>query len=137
MMKYRAVMKKLAKLVGIGIVLVLLGAGIAVVANWRSSSKVPAPSSTAAVGSSTAQSTGTGAVPANVITYTDNGFSPATLTVEAGSTVTIRNESSETMQFNSDDHPVHGDDADLNVGTVRAGESKTFTVTKKRYVWLP
>lgn len=63
------------------------------------------------------------------ITYTDSGFSPATLTVKAGTTVTIINTSSQTIQFDSDPHPAHTDDPELNVGTIAPGESKTFKAT--------
>jgi len=63
------------------------------------------------------------------ITYSDNGFSPATLTVKAGTKVTIKNTSSRDMQFDSDPHPAHTDDPELNVGIVSPGQSMTFTVT--------
>ena len=34
------------------------------------------------------------------------------------------------MQFDSDPHPVHTDDTELNVGHVEPGGSMTFTVNK-------
>jgi plastocyanin len=64
------------------------------------------------------------------ITYSDSGFSPSTITVKAGSKVEIKNTSSHDMQFDSDPHPVHTDDTELNVGTVASGQSMTFTVNK-------
>lgn len=64
------------------------------------------------------------------ITYSDSGFSPSTITVKSGTKVTIKNTSSHDMQFDSDPHPVHTDDVDLNVGLVQPGKSMTFTVTK-------
>lgn len=64
------------------------------------------------------------------ITYNSNGFSPASLTVKAGTTVTIKNDSSSLLQFDSNPHPQHTDDPDLNVGSVSPGQSKTFTVTQ-------
>ena len=66
----------------------------------------------------------------NTITFDGNSFSPAKLTVTSGTTITIKNASSEDMQFDSDPHPIHTGDADLNVGAVAAGESMTFTVKK-------
>lgn len=61
------------------------------------------------------------------ITYTDNGFSPASLTVKSGATITIKNSSSRSLEFESDPHPAHTDDPELNVGLVAPGESTTFT----------
>lgn len=66
-----------------------------------------------------------------VITYSDSGFSPSTVTTHAGDKVTIKNTSSEDMQFDSDPHPVHTNDPELNVGVVVPGSSKTFTVNTK------
>lgn len=68
---------------------------------------------------------------AKEITYSNDGFSPNTLTVKSGDSVTIKNTSSSSLQFQSDPHPQHTDDPELNVGLVEAGQSKTFTVTKK------
>ncbi len=68
---------------------------------------------------------------AAVITYSNNGFSTTPLTVKSGETVEIKNTSSHVVQLDSDPHPVHTDDADLNVGLIPAGQSKKFTLTKK------
>jgi len=67
---------------------------------------------------------------ASTITYSNSGFSPATIAVKAGDTVAIKNTSSHELQMDSDPHPVHTDDPDLNVGTVAPGQTMTFTVTK-------
>lgn len=66
----------------------------------------------------------------NTITFDGNQFSPATLTVKSDTVVTIKNTSSQDLQMNSNPHPVHTDDTDLNVGAVAAGQSQIFTVTK-------
>lgn len=68
-----------------------------------------------------------GSESAAVITYTDDGFSPVTLTVKAGTVVTVKNESSSTLDFASDDHPTHKINSDLNVGDIEPGKSATFT----------
>ena len=44
-----------------------------------------------------------------IVTLTDSGFSPATITVDAGETVRFVNESSGGMWVGSDDHPTHTD----------------------------
>lgn len=70
-------------------------------------------------------------VESKTITYTDDGFSPNTLTVNSGDTLTIRNTSSDSLQFDSDPHPQHTANPELNVDLVESGESKTFKVTAK------
>lgn len=44
---------------------------------------------------------------AQTITYTDDGFSPSTLTIAAGETVTFVNNSSGRMWVGADEHPTH------------------------------
>lgn len=83
---------------------------------------------------STAQSTtkpnpDVGTNSSSTITYSDSGFSPSPLTVKSGSTVTITNSSGNALQFDSDPHPDHTDNTQLNVGLVSPGQSKTFKVT--------
>ena len=68
---------------------------------------------------------------ASTITYTDDGFSPQTITVKAGTEVTINNTSSKNIQFDSDPHPVHTDDPELNIGIIQPGKSMTFTPDTK------
>jgi plastocyanin len=65
-----------------------------------------------------------------LITYDNNGFTPANVTVKAGSQIMIINNSSGSLQFSSDPHPVHTDNPELNQVTLTAGKSQTFTVTK-------
>ena len=64
------------------------------------------------------------------ITYSDTGFSPSTLTVKSGDSVTVTNISSSELQMESDPHPAHTDNGDLNAGEIQSSQSKTFTVTK-------
>ncbi len=127
----------LAIVVVIVVVLVALGAFI-----FGKSSK-PKTSSSSTTNSSSASSnatpTNTSNSPsstgsqstANVITYNGSSFNPAKLTVKSGDSVTIKNTSSKDVQFDSNPHPLHTDDQDLNVGVVAGGQSQTFTVTKK------
>ena len=67
---------------------------------------------------------------AATITYSDSGFSPSPVTVKSGDTVAIKNASSQDLQFDSNPHPAHTDDEELNVGTVASGQTVTFKVTK-------
>lgn len=43
----------------------------------------------------------------NVVTYTDDGYSPAVLKVKVGDTVVFKNAGSGTMRVASADHPTH------------------------------
>lgn len=62
-----------------------------------------------------------------MITFTDDGFSPSMLTVKKGTVVTVKNESSTSVQFSSDDHPTHRLDPEINMSTLAPGKSGTFT----------
>ncbi len=113
------------------VVLAVLGIGGAIALSHRSDNKTtPATSSTPASNSTNSSSgTTTNQNTGMTITYSKDGFSPTTLTVKNGSQVTIKNDSSGLLQFDSDPHPVHTDDPELNVGTISPGQSKTVTVT--------
>ncbi len=115
------------------IAVVVIAAGVFAITH---KSKKPAAPTNSNTSTTTAPSNTTSTPPTststssdNVITYSNSGFSPATLTVKGGSQVTIKNTSSETLQLDSNPHPQHTDDPELNVGVISAGGSKTFTVT--------
>ncbi len=61
----------------------------------------------------------------NEVSYTDDGFSPATITVEAGTKVTWTNESNADMWVGSDPHPVHTDFSAFDQKST--GNSYSFT----------
>lgn len=63
------------------------------------------------------------------ITFTNDGFTPSTLTVKKGTKVTVVNNSSDDVQFSSDDHPTHREDPEINMETLQPGESGSFTVS--------
>lgn len=97
--------------------------------------KSPAKTETSTTATSTSQqqsttSNNSSTATANTITFDGTQFSPATMTVKSGTVITVKNTSSDSLQLDSDPHPAHTDDTDLNVGTVAPGASKTFTVTK-------
>ena len=64
------------------------------------------------------------------ITYSNDCFSPGTMTVKAGTKVTVKNNSSRAIQFDSDPHPAHTDNRELNVDTIAAGRSDSFIATR-------
>jgi plastocyanin len=65
------------------------------------------------------------------ITYSDEGFSPSKITVKSGENIAIKNASASDMQFDSDPHPVHTNDPELNVDLVSPGHTMILTVHTK------
>lgn len=65
------------------------------------------------------------------ITYDGEAFSSSGTSIKSGEKVKVVNASEKDLDFDSDPHPVHTDNTELNAGDIPAGESKTFTLTKK------
>lgn len=92
----------------IGIVIVL----VLVVGGWLLFRGSPAPSLNTQPSPAETSSQTTGGTPATeptavTITYTDQGFSPKTLSVPVGTAVTWVNQSSGRMWIASANHPTH------------------------------
>lgn len=94
------------------------------------SSQKTSGSTGAAKSTADSASTQPAATAAGTITYTASGFQPSVLTIKVGDTVTITNSSGHPLQFQSDPHPTHTNEPELNVGNVDSGHSATFKVTK-------
>lgn len=125
---------KRSYIVGLVIVVVAI-AGYLVYKQRHTASTSSSNTSTTSPGttSTSSSSTSTTTTPqsAATITYDSSGFHPASTTVKSGDTVTFTNNSSGEIQVDSNPHPVHTDDTDLNVGGIAAGQSKSVTLTKK------
>ncbi len=70
----------------------------------------PAAPATQPANQQTAPQSSTGQTPIaekNVVTYSDSGYSPSTLTVKKGETVIFKNQSSNSMWTASAVHPTH------------------------------
>ena len=65
-----------------------------------------------------------------LITYSDQGFSPAEAKAKIGQQIEFKNTSNENIQVNSAPHPAHNLFPELNIGAIAAGESKSVTFTK-------
>lgn len=66
-----------------------------------------------------------------VITYTDAGFMPQTITIKSGDIVTFVNQSSRKMWTASDPHPAHTNYPDFDEKvSVGKGESWSFVFDK-------
>lgn len=122
-------MKKAVIIIGI-IVLILAGAGIGYAMTHKKKTVTTVTTTPSSSTNTTTPATDSTSTQATVITYSDNGFSPATITVKNGDTVTIKNTSDHTMQFDSDPHPAHTTNTELNVEKVSAGGSQTFVVKR-------
>ena len=92
----------------------------------QNTTTTPASSNSESTDQSSSQQTAS----QKTITYDGNKFSPSSITVMSGDKVTVANTSSVSVQFNSDPHPIHTDDTDLNVGAINAGDSAVFTATR-------
>ena len=96
-----------------GLILILVLAAC----SSSSSSSASAPSSATATGSSASQKTGS----TDTIVIKNFMFSPMTLTVAPGATVTVRNEDSVTHTLTDKSDPKL-----FTTGDIPAGQSKTF-----------
>ncbi len=66
-----------------------------------------------------------------LVTYTDSGFAPNTITIKKGDTVKFLNQSSRKMWVASDPHPTHTNYPEFDEKTAVAnGGSYQFTFTK-------
>lgn len=66
-----------------------------------------------------------------VVTYDGSSFSPNSLTIKAGDTVTFRNNSSAPMWVASNPHPAHTDYSGFDAKRSFAqGQDYTFTFTR-------
>ncbi len=101
----------------------------------------PSPSSSATPSSSPTITPKTSATPVSkaTVTYTDSGYSPSSVTIAVGGSVTFINKSSRNMWTASDPHPIHngypedGGCINSDFDECKAepnGASYTFTFTK-------
>ena len=66
------------------------------------------------------------------ITYDGNSFSLSANSVKSGGTVKVMNTSSnKNLEFDSDPHPAHTNNSELNAGGIQPGKSVVFTLEKK------
>lgn len=117
-------------------ILILAVVGVGLGLFFADRNKDAASEPTSAPKATPAATVGASATPAPAATtqptirFTDDGFSPATLTVPVGATVTIQNDSDRTVDFSSDPHPTHTLYPFLNAGDVAPGESATVTIPR-------
>ncbi len=110
------------------IVLAVLGGG----AWWATHrTKTATPQATPA-SSTTTPTAATPAAHGNTVTFDGSSFSPSTLTVKSGTTVTFTNNSDTPVWPASNPHPTHTDLPGFDAGKgLGKGESYSFTFVKK------
>ncbi len=94
-------------IVGIVVIVLAILGGVYYFFNNKSAPNTSAPLATASA--------------QNTITLTQNGFSPSTLTIKVGTTVTWINKSGTQATVNSNPHPIHTDYPPLNLGSFSNG----------------
>lgn len=109
------------------VVLVAVVAGGVLLFTQKDKSAAPASKSSE---SSSSSNSGAEETAAATITYDGSGFSPASVTVKSGDTVKVVNQSQDQIKFESNPHPTHTDNRELNQEFIDAGASKSFKVTK-------
>jgi len=116
-------MSKTSRII-IAVVAVIIIAGGAV---WfMMAKKTAAP---AATDTSSSDSNTSGDV-ASTITYNGSFFKVSNDRIKSGSIVKVSNNSDKELDFDSDPHPVHTDNTELNEGDIAPGKSKIFTLVK-------
>lgn len=123
-------MKKAAIIAGLAVI--LIAAGVFVFNNNSAEAPQPEPASTEETSTDQQPVAESSQEDAEFsIVYSDSGFEPSSLTVPAGTVISIQNNSSNTLQFSSDPHPAHTDNPELNAVSVEPGSQTTVEVTTK------
>lgn len=113
--------KLVTGIVGSVVVVVLVAVVFAI--SQPKKAETTSPSKTEDTGTQTAQPT----AESPTITYTDEGFEPATLTVKTGTVIRVVNNASSELVFSSGSHPTHLEDPELNMSSLQPGEGGTVT----------
>jgi len=125
-------MSTTVKVIVVVIIAAVLGGGAFAAIHHSKGSDAAIPSSNTSPSTSASSNSSNNSAPvAATITFTDSGFSPAEVTIQSGQAVRFTNSSSQIIDVDSDPHPAHTDDSELNIGTVEAGSSKTAVLTTK------
>lgn len=115
------------------VIIVLALAGLAVYALSARQNQTPATSDVSSNTDSTTDAEDQAApTPSErvAITFNSSGFEPSELTVKKGTIITITNNSSNDIQFSSDDHPSHLENNEMNLKVLSPGESTSYTPQK-------
>ena len=90
----------------------------------------PIASPTIAPGVTSTTGTANPSVAPALVSLGDTGYSPSTLTISVGDTVTWANNGSKQGTVSSDPHPQHTDYPPLNLGMIKPGATASLTFDK-------
>lgn len=107
-------------LIALAVVAVIVGAVVLFIPKNNSSSEILTNNSSDT--SSSADVT---------IDYDGTTFKLSATTVKSGGTVKVVNNATKNLEFESDPHPAHTNNSELNAGSLVPGKSVVFTLTKK------
>ncbi len=118
-------------------VIAIVAVVVLIIGGWlltRSSQQVPQtpqatdnPVTTTSVAPSTATSDAAMTAQKNLVKISSDGFTPKSITIKLGDTITWTNVDTENHTVNSDNHPTHLLYPFLNLGKILPGESKSVT----------
>jgi plastocyanin len=119
----------------IGVITLVIVVGIIWFASSKKQSTVsptPAKNSTQNTQQPSTPASETQKQSAATIEYTNSGFSPQSVIIKSGDTITFKNSSSSSLQVASAPHPVHTDRPELNApGPMPPGETFSTVITEK------
>lgn len=108
-------------LIALAVVVAIVGAVVLLIPKSNNSSNTQSNNSSSDT-SSTADVT---------INYDGTGFKLSAGKVKSGGTVKVVNDSTKNLDFESDPHPAHTNNTELNAGTLAPEKSVVFTLTTK------
>ncbi len=120
-------------IIGIVLFVVVLGGGYLLVSTSKPAmapTPTPSPTSQEAMQPTSVPASPSAMQTKNAVTLTSSGYSPATLTIKAGESVTWTNKSGEDATVNSDPHPTHTAYPPLNLGSFVDGQSLSLSFPK-------
>lgn len=113
-------------LIAIVVVAIIAGAAVLLMPKDQSKQQTASESSGSSRDSSTPEEADV------TITYDGSSFSLSASSVKSGGTVKVMNTSSnKALEFESDPHPAHTNNTELNAGAIEPGKSVVFTLDKK------
>jgi plastocyanin len=121
----------------IAIFLIIIGVSLWLTRGNKPAATTPTPSASSSPTASASPTTNAAASnspaasPSSlVMDYGTSGFAPAVITVKSGGSITFKNSSNTDIQVDSNPHPVHTDNPELNIGVISPGGSKSATLTR-------
>jgi plastocyanin len=120
---------KLPLIIGIIVVLIIAVVAIFILIQPKSQTSLTATPTTVQQIVATATATAPQGEVVEVI-YANDMFDPATVTVKKGDTVKFVNQGASQAKIESDPHPTHLDNPDLNLGLLDIGKSLSVIMNK-------